>query len=78
MVLGKISVPMRPTNLDNRRTRAYCACSRRGWGWFGQMFFSGLSFSFFFLPLWEPARYSLQYCLKGSLNQKQLNNQIQS
>ena len=28
MVLGKLSVPGRPTNLDNSRTRAYCAYSR--------------------------------------------------
>ena len=28
MVLGKLSVPGRSTNLDNSRTRPYCACSR--------------------------------------------------
>ena len=32
MVLGKLSVPGRPTNLDNSRARAYCACSRCGLG----------------------------------------------
>ena len=31
-VLGKLSVPGRPTNLDDSRARAYCACSRCGWG----------------------------------------------
>ena len=30
MVPCKLSVPRRPTNLDNKR--AYCACSRCGWG----------------------------------------------
>ena len=30
MVMGKLSVPERRTNLDNSRTRAYCACSRCG------------------------------------------------
>ena len=35
MVLGKLLVPGRPTNLDNSRARAYCACSRCGWGLFG-------------------------------------------
>ena len=30
MVLGKLSVPRRPTYLDNTRVRAYCACSRCG------------------------------------------------
>ena len=36
MVLGKRLVPGRHTNSDNSRARAYCACSRRGWGLFGQ------------------------------------------
>ena len=43
MVLGKLLVPGRPTNSDYSKTRAYCACSRRGWGLFGH-FFSRLSF----------------------------------
>ena len=29
-VLGQFSVPGRPTNLDDYRARAYCACSRCG------------------------------------------------
>ena len=37
----------RPTNLDNGRARAYCVCSRCGWGLFGY-FFSRLSFLFSF------------------------------
>ena len=41
--LGKLSVPGRPTYLDYSRARAYCACSRCGWGLFGH-FFSRLSF----------------------------------
>ena len=50
-VLGKLSVPGRPTSLDDSRARAYCACSRCGWGWFGH-FFSQLSFLYsFFLSL---------------------------
>ena len=32
MVLGKLPVPGRPTNFDYSRARAYCACSRCGWG----------------------------------------------
>ena len=35
MVLGKLLVLGRPTNLDNSRARANCACSRCGWGLFG-------------------------------------------
>ena len=51
MVLGKLPVPGRPAYLDNSGARAYCACSRCGWGVFGH-FFSGLSFLFsFFLSL---------------------------
>ena len=46
-VLGKLSVPGRPTSLDDSRARAYCACSRCGWGVFGH-FFSHLSFLFSF------------------------------
>ena len=37
----------RPTNLNKSRARAYCACSRCGWGLFGH-FFSRLSFLFSF------------------------------
>ena len=43
MVLGKLPVSGRPTNLDHSMARAYCACSRCGWGMFGH-FFSRLSF----------------------------------
>ena len=51
MVLGKLPVPGRLTNLDHSRARAFCACSRCGWGLFGH-FFSRLSFLFSFsLPL---------------------------
>ena len=42
-VLCKLPVPGRPYNLDDSRARAYCACSRCGWGLFGH-FFSRLSF----------------------------------
>ena len=43
MVLGKLPVTGRPTNLGYSRTRAYYACSRCGWGLFGH-FVSYLSF----------------------------------
>ena len=46
-VLGKLAVPGRPTSLDDSRARAYCACSRCGWGLFGH-FFSHLFFLFSF------------------------------
>ena len=64
MVLDKLSVPRRPTSLDNSRARAYCACRRCGWGvvW---TFLSSSIFSPFFLPLSETARYRLKYVSKG-------------
>ena len=57
-MLGKPSVPGRPTNLDDSRARAYCACSRCGWGLFGLFFLSSIV-SLFSLPPWETARYRL-------------------
>ena len=50
MVLGKLPVPGRPTNLDYSRARAYCVCSGCGWGLFGHFFLSSI-ISLFFLPL---------------------------
>ena len=51
MVLGKLPVPGRPTELDYSTARAYCAYSRCWWGLFGH-FYSHLSFLFsFFLSL---------------------------
>ena len=44
MVLDKLPVPGRPTNLDYVRARAYCAYSRCKWGLFGHFFLSHLSF----------------------------------
>ena len=47
MVLDKLPVPGRPTNLDKSRARTYCACSGCRWGLFGH-FYSHLSFLFSF------------------------------
>ena len=74
MVLRKLLVPGRPTNSDNSRAGAYCACSRCGWGLF-EHFFSLVYLFSFLSPLWETARYRLKYCLKGRLNPKQTTNQ---
>ena len=74
MVLGKLPVPRRPTNLDNSRARAYYACSRCGWGLFGH-FSLIYHFSFLSPALWQAARYRLKYCLKGPLSPKQPTNQ---
>ena len=43
MVLGKLPVPGRPTNLDNSRARAYCACGGFEWRLFGHNY-SSVSF----------------------------------
>ena len=43
MVLDKVSVLGRPPNLDHSWAKAYCTCSRCGWGLFGH-FFSRLPF----------------------------------
>ena len=49
-VLGKHSVPGRPTILNDSRARAYCACNRCGWGFVWTLFLSSI-FSLFFLRL---------------------------
>ena len=41
--MSKLSVPGRPTNLNNSRAWAYCACSRCGLGLLGH-FYSHISF----------------------------------
>ena len=74
MVLGKLPVPGRPTNLDYSRARAYCACSECGWDCLD--IFSLVYHSSFLSPsLWETARYRLKYCLKGPLSPNQPTNQ---
>ena len=74
MVLGKLPVLGRPTNMDNSRARAYSACSGCGRGLFGH-FFSRLSLLFSLSLSLGDVRYRLKYCLKGPLNPKQPTNQ---
>ena len=50
MVLGKLPVPGRPTNLDYSRAGAYCACSGCGRRVVWTFFLSSI-ISLFFLPL---------------------------
>ena len=50
MVLGEIPVPGRPTNLDNGKARAYCACSRCGLSCL-DIFSLAPIISYFFHPL---------------------------
>ena len=70
MVLDKPSVLGRPTSLDKSSARAYCACSKCGWGCL-DIFSLVCHFSLLSPCLWEMARYRLKYCLKGPLTQKQ-------
>ena len=63
-------------NSDDSRARAYCACSRCGWGLFGQFFSLIYHFSFLSPSLWETARCRLKYCLKGPLSPKQPTNPV--
>ena len=69
MVLDILSVPRHPTDLDNSMAEEYWACSRCGWGLFGQ-------FSLVCLlspSLWETARNRLKYCLYKPLGLKTSN-----
>ena len=75
MVQGKRPVSGRPTNLDKSRARAYCACSRCGWGSL-DIFSLNYLFSFLSLSLLETTRYRLKYCLEGPLSPKQPTNQL--
>ena len=72
VVLGELPGPGRPTSLDKSRARAYCTCSRCGWGCL-DIFTLVYPFSFLSPSLWETTRYRLKYCLKGSLSPKTTN-----
>ena len=74
MVLGKLPVVGRPTDLDKSRARAFYACSKCGWGCL-DIFSLIYLFSFLSPSLWETARYNLKYCLEGPLSPKQPTNQ---
>ena len=64
MVLGKLPVPGRPTNLDYSRARANTLAVGAGGGCLGIF---TLIYPFSPLPpsLWETTRYRLKYCSKG-------------
>ena len=63
IVLGKLSFPEHPTNMDESKERA-SAVGASGVVW---TFLSCLSFLSSF-SVWETARSGLKYCLKGPLN----------
>ena len=77
-MLGKLSVPGRPTNFDKSRARQGPIALAVGAGGVVWTYFLSFIFSLFILPLWEKARYRLKYCLKRPLNPKQQTNQTNS
>ena len=74
MVLGKLSMPGRPTNLGNSTQRPTALAVGAGGGCLGT-FSLVYHFSCLSPSLWETARYRLKYCLKGPLSPKQPTNQ---
>ena len=78
MVLGKLSVPRRPPNLDNSTARAYCTCSRCGWSCLN-IFFLVYLFSFLSPSLGDsPGPICSEILSQRAVKPKQLTNQIQS
>ena len=75
MMLGKLPVPGRPINLD-RVGQGPTALAVGAGGHCLDIY--SLVYHFFFLSptLWEMARYTLKYCLKGLLSPKQPTNQL--
>ena len=73
-MLGKLSVPGRPTSLDDRGQGPIALAVGAGGGCL-DIFSLIYLFSFPSPSLWETARYRLKYCLKGPLNPKQPTNQ---
>ena len=74
MVLGKLTVPGRPTNLITVGQGPTVLAVGAGGG-----YLDILTLLYLFSPLspslWKTARYGLKYCLKGPLNPKQPTNE---
>ena len=75
MVLGKLSVPGRPTIWIIEGQGPIALAAGAGGGLFGH-FYSLYLFSPLSPCLWETVRYRLKCCLKGPLNPKSTKNQI--
>ena len=74
MVLGKLPVPGRPTNLIIVGQGSTGLTVGVGGGCL-DIFTLIYHFSFLSPSFWEMARYRLKYCLKGPLNPKQPTKQ---
>ena len=70
MVLGKLPVPGRPTNLGDSRAGPIALAVGAG-GDCLDIFTLLYPFTPLSPSLWETARYRLNYCLKGPLNPQQ-------
>ena len=66
-MLGKLSVPVRPTIWINVGQGPFALAIDAGWGCL-DIFTLLYLFSSLSPSLWETARYRLKYCLKGPLN----------
>ena len=71
MVLGKLLVPGRPTDLDYIVGQGPFALAEGAGGGCLEIFSLIYHFSLLSPSLWETARYRLKYCLKGPLNPNQ-------
>ena len=76
MVLGKLSVPGRPTFLITVGQGPIALAVGAGGGCL-DVFTLVYHFPFLSPSLWETTRYRLKYCLRGSLSPKQPTNQQQ-
>ena len=70
MVLGKLSVPGRPTIWITVGQGPTALAVGAGGGCLDLFSLSSITSRFFFPSLWETARYRLKYCLKGPLSPK--------
>ena len=68
-MLGKLSMPGRPTYLDNSGQGPTAFVVGAGGGCL-DIFTLLCHFCLLSSSLWETARYRLKYCLKGPLNSK--------
>ena len=75
MVLGKLTVPGRPTIWSSVGQGPTALAVGAGGGCL-DIFILICSFSPLSPSLWETARYRLKYCLKGPLNPKQTKNKF--
>ena len=73
MVLGKLPMPGRPTNLITVGQGPTALAVGAGWVCL-DIFTLICAFSPLSPSLWETARYRQKYCLKGPLNPKQPTN----